>query len=63
VGKIKGRDVLKLAEEYMDFEFEFRFTDGYSKFPTVRTFSQLELCDIGHSDKIVVFTGEEKSEK
>lgn len=63
VRKIKGRDILNLAEEYIDFDFEFRYTDGCSKFPNVRTFFRLELCDIGHSDKIVVLTGEEKSEK
>lgn len=56
---MKGKDILKLAEKYKDYDFEFRFTDGYSKFPNVRTFSQLELCDIGHSDKVVILTGEE----
>lgn len=48
-----------MAEEYKDFDFKFSFTDGYSKFPNVRTFSQLELCDIGHGDKVVILTGEE----
>lgn len=56
---MKGKDLIKLAEEYPDFEFEFRFTDGYSNFPNVRSFNHLELCDVGHSDKIVILTGDE----
>lgn len=57
---MKGKDILKLAEEYKDFDFEFSFTDGYSNFPNVRSFSHLELCDIGYSDKVVILTGEEE---
>lgn len=57
---MKGTELLKLAEQYPDFDFSFRFTDGYSKFPNVRTFESLELCDVGHSDKVVVLTGEEE---
>ena len=56
---MKGKDLIKLAEAYSDFEFEFRFTDGYSNFPNVRSFNHLELCDVGHSDKVVILTGDE----
>ena len=56
---MKGEELKKLCEQYSDFEFEFRFTDGYSTFPNVRSFNHLELCDIGHSDKIVIITGDE----
>lgn len=56
---MKGNDLLKLCEQYPDYEFEFSFTDGCSKFPNVRTFDNLELCDIGHSNKIVILTGNE----
>lgn len=56
---MKGKDLINLAEEYPDFEFEFRFTDGYSNFPNVRSFNHLELCDVGHSDKVVILTGDE----
>lgn len=54
---IKGIELLKLVEQYPDFDFQFRFTDGYSKFPNIRTFEDLELCDIGYSDKVVILTG------
>lgn len=53
-----GRELGKLCELYPDFDFQFTFTDGYSRFPNVRTFTDLELCDIGHSDKVVVISGE-----
>ena len=43
------------------FQCDFSLaTDGYSTFPNVRTFKNLELCDIGHSDKVVVLEGEEE---
>lgn len=54
-----GKELKQLAEEYPDFEFQFTFTDGYNRFPNVRNFENLELCDIGHSDKVVVLTGSE----
>ncbi|MBO5373671.1 MAG: hypothetical protein J6A75_13280 [Lachnospiraceae bacterium] len=57
---MSGKDLAKLCEQYADFEFEFVFTDGYSNFPNVRSFDNLELCDVGHSDKVVLLTGEEK---
>lgn len=44
---IKGIELLKLVEQYPDFDFHFRFTDGCSKFPNVRTFEDLKLCDVG----------------
>jgi hypothetical protein len=57
---VKGKELQKICEQYPDFDFEFSFTDGYSKFPNIRSFNNLELCDVGHSDKVVVLNGEEK---
>lgn len=54
-----GKELKQLAEEYPDFEFQFTFTDGYNRFPNVRNFENLKLCDIGHSDKVVILTGSE----
>ena len=54
-----GKDLEQLCKQYPDFDFQFSFTDSYSKFPNVRSFEKLELCDIGHSDKVVILTGEE----
>ena len=55
-----GKELKELCEKYPDFEFEFSFTDGYCTFPNVRTFRNLELCDIGHSGKVVVLEGDEE---
>lgn len=57
---MKGKELAELANEYSDFEFEFSFIDGCNKFPNVRHFEKLELCDIGHSDRIVILSGEER---
>ena len=54
-----GEELKKICEQYPDYEFEFSFTDGYSKFPNIRTFINLELADVGHSDKVIIVTGEE----
>lgn len=56
-----GKDLAKICEQYADFEFEFIFTDGNNgRFLNVRSFDNLELCDVGHSDKVVLLTGNEK---
>ena len=57
---MKGKELAKIAMQYPDFEFEFVFTDGISKFPNVRVFEKLEVGDIGHSDKVVQLCGEER---
>lgn len=56
-----GKDLMKLCEKYPDFDFEFSFTDGNNgRFINVRHFEKLELCDVGHSDKVVILSGEER---
>ena len=58
---MKGEELAKLAMQFKDFDFEFSFTDGGTeKFINVRHFEELELCDVGHSDKVVVLTGKER---
>lgn len=60
---MKGSELKKLCEQYEDFDFEFCFTDepvDGSKYPNFRFFNKLELADVGHSDKRVLLSGEEK---
>lgn len=60
---MKGSELAKLAAQYPDYDFEFVFTDGCGAYPgdmNVRTFENLELCDIGHSDKVVSLTSEKE---
>ena len=57
---MKVSELLDKLSPYEDFEVEFVFTDGYSKFPNVRSFNVEEITDIGHSDKVVLLSGEER---
>ena len=57
---MKGKELAEIAMKYEEFDFEFVFIDGYSKFPNVRTFNKLELAAVGYSDKVVLLSGEER---
>ncbi|MCI9077578.1 MAG: hypothetical protein HFH68_01470 [Lachnospiraceae bacterium] len=53
------KELLDICRQYGDFEIQFSFTDSCARFPNVRTFSNLELDDIGYSDKVICLTGSE----
>lgn len=57
---MKVSELIEKLSPYEDFDEEFVFTDGYSKFPNVRSFAVEEVADIGHSDKVVLLSGEEQ---
>ncbi len=57
---MKVSELIEKLSPYMEFDVEFVFTDGYSKFPNVRSFAVKEVADIGHSDKVVLLSGEER---
>lgn len=57
---MKGKELEKICREYPDFVFQFIFWDGDNgKFLNIRSFSNLEIADIGHADKVVLLSGEE----
>lgn len=57
---MKGKELEKICKEYPDFDFQFIFSDGDNgKFLNIRSFSELEIADIGHSDKVVLLSGKE----
>lgn len=57
---MKGKELEKICKEYPDFDFQFIFLDGDNgKFLNIRSFSELEIADIGHSDKVVLLSGKE----
>lgn len=56
---MKVKELIEKLKNYEDFHVEFHFTDGYSIFPNIRKFSIEEICDIGHSDKVVILDGKE----
>lgn len=57
---MKVSELIEKLSPYEDFDVEFVFTDGYSKFPNVRSFAVEGVADIGHSDKVVLLSGEEQ---
>lgn len=48
-------ELKQLAFKYLDYNFMFTFNDNEN----IRIFGNLELCDIGYSDKVFVLTGDE----
>lgn len=57
---MKVAELIELLKPYEDFDLEFIINEApKGKCFDFRNFS-VELCDIGHSDKIVTLTGEEK---
>lgn len=58
---MKAYDLAKKLLEYPDFDVEFVFSepDNSSYGLSVRTFENVEVGDIGHSDKVLVLVGEE----
>lgn len=54
INKLKGYD---------DFDVEFVFSEepcNGSYFPIIRKFKDLEIGDIGYSDKVILLSGEER---
>ena len=58
-GIITVKELLGICGQYDDFEIQFSFTDACEKFSSIRTFSNLELCDVEYSDRIICLTGNE----
>ncbi len=50
------KELSEICKQYVDFEIQFSFIDNCKKFPNIRTFSNIELDDIGYSDKVVCLT-------
>lgn len=56
-----GKELKKICEKYPDFEFQFSYTHPYKKgdrFLNIDTYGISGIDDIGHSDKIIVLSGE-----
>lgn len=58
---MNGQQLIRTIQKYgfEEFEIQFNFTDGHDPFPNVRTFTLDNVCDVGHSEKIVVLEGYE----
>lgn len=56
---MKANKLIELLKPYEDFDVEFVFSEIVSEKLNVRTFKDLEIADIGYSDKVVLISGEE----
>lgn len=58
---MKAKELAQELLKYPDFEVEFCISDDEnSSWPKLRNFNHIEICDIAHSDKIIVLDGEER---
>lgn len=59
---MKAKKLIELLQPYKDFDVEFVFSEIVNDKLHVRTFKDLEIADIGYSDKVVLISGEEDQE-
>lgn len=60
---MKVEELIEKLKNYKDFDVEFIFSEepiNGSCFPTIRHFKDLDIGDIGHSDKVILLSGEER---
>lgn len=57
---MKAKELIGKLKGYDDFDIEFVFSEKMKgEWPTYRVFGNVEIADIGHSDKIIRITGNE----
>ena len=61
---MKAKELAEELLKYPDFEVELCISDSMttwdSPWPKLRNFDCVNICDIAHSDKIIVLDGVEK---
>lgn len=58
---MKVRDLINELKSLEDFDIEFHFDDSKSssEYFNFRKFSNINICDISYSDKLIVLEGTE----
>ena len=59
---MKSKELIEKLKEYEDFDVEFVFSEKPQEgdhFLTVRVFANIDICDVGHSNKVVRLSGDE----
>ena len=63
---MKAKELAEELLKYPDFDVEFtaweKITNNESEggsYPFLIKFNNIEVCDIGHSDKVIALTGKE----
>ena len=57
---MKAHELIAILQRNPDFDIEVVICDGVDKFPNIRTFTNIELADVGYSSKVIVLTGDEQ---
>ena len=56
---MKAHELIAILQQHPEFDVVVSVADGGNRFPNIRTFTNIELADVGHSDKVIVLTGDE----
>ena len=56
---MKAHELIAILQQHPEFDVVVSVSDGGNLFPNIRTFANIELADVGHSDKVIVLTGDE----
>ena len=59
---MKAKELIEKLKEYEDFDVDFAFSEKPQEgdhFLTIRVFKNIDICDVGHSSKIVRLSGDE----
>lgn len=57
---MKAKELIAILQQNPEFDVVVTICDGGDKFPNMRTFENIELADVGYSDKVIVLTGDER---
>ncbi|MDB8775225.1 MULTISPECIES: hypothetical protein [unclassified Ruminococcus] len=58
---MKVKEFIEKLSDYADFDLEFCFVDATQERYTLRSLEVTEVADIGHSDKVILLSGKERS--
>lgn len=55
-----AQELIKILEKHPDFEVQFIFGDTTQDVLDMRVFNNLDIADVGYSDKVILLTGDER---
>lgn len=55
-----AQELIKILEKHPDFEVQFIFGDTMQGVLDMRVLNNLDIADVGYSDKVILLTGDER---
>ncbi len=55
-----AQELIEFLQKHPDFKVEFIFADNKDEVLNYRTFTNLDIADVGYSSKVILLTGDEK---